>query len=526
MKKTYLSALAALLLLSVPGHAQDAKSAVDAAAAALGAATLKTVQFSGWGYDYVFGQAYNGDGRWPRFNLPGYTMTIDFAAPAMRDDRRRTQLEDPPLGGGFQPMFGEQRLIAVVNGSFAWDVVGEAAVVPGFRNDRQTNVVGRTDQIWMTPHGFIKLAMTSTPTVRTETIKGAKKTILTVKHPTYGTFEGTLDAQNMVERIDRWFGHSVLGDALMEATFSDYKDFGGAKFPTRILQREGGYPLLDLTVTDVRVNPSVTIDVPANIRNAPAPGPLVGAPEKLAEGVWIVPTYAKSTAIEFRDYMVVVEAAETEAQSIETIDAVKKLAPGKPIRYLINTHSHFDHIGGMRTFAAEGATIITHHANIPYYQALWANPRTIAPGSAVQVGTDAAVRRDRRQPDVERRLTPAGHLPLPRQHAQPGDADDSPAEGEDPDRSRLVLAAGGAAHRAAQRARQPAALLRLGAAAAAGRRPGDSRPRPRLDVERSAGDPGAVREKSDELKVSTTTATTITTEKTSCPSCRRGSLPT
>ena len=83
----------------------------------MGAAHLKTVQFSGWGYDYVFGQAYNGDAPWPRFNLPGFTMTIDFAAPAMRDDRRRTQLEDPPLGGGFQPMFGEQRLIAVVNGN-------------------------------------------------------------------------------------------------------------------------------------------------------------------------------------------------------------------------------------------------------------------------------------------------------------------------------------------------------------------------------------------------------------------------
>ena len=378
MKKLCLAALAALLLW-MPSHAQDARTAVDTAAAALGAANLTTVQFSGWGYDYVFGQAYNGDARWPRFNLPGYTMTIDFAAPAMRDERRRTQLEDPPLGGGFQPMFGEQRLIAVVNGSYAWDVVGDAAVMPGFRNDRQTNVVGRTDQIWLTPHGFIKLAQASTPTMRSETIKGAKKTILTVNHPTYGRFEGTLDAQNMIERIDRWFGHSVLGDAVMEATFGDYRDFNGVKFPTRILQREGGYPLLDLTVTDVKVNPSVALDVPANIRNAPAPGPLVGTPEKLAEGVWIFPTYAKSTAVEFRDFVAVIEAAETEAQSIETIDAVKKVIPNKPIRYLINTHSHFDHIGGMRTFSAEGATIITPHANIPYFQSLWSNPRTITP---------------------------------------------------------------------------------------------------------------------------------------------------
>ena len=167
-------------------------------------------------------------------------------------------------------------------------------MMPGFRNDRQTNVTGTHDQIWMTPHGFIKLAMTSTATMRTETIKGAKKTIVDREHPTYGTFEGTLNDQHLVERIDRWFGHSVLGDAVMEATFSDYKDFGGVKFPTRILQREGGYPLLDLTVTDVRVNRAWHIDVPANIRNAPAPASLVGAPEKLADGVWVFPTYAKS----------------------------------------------------------------------------------------------------------------------------------------------------------------------------------------------------------------------------------------
>lgn len=360
------------------GHAQDAKASLQAAATALGATNLRSIQYSGWGFDYVFGQGYDGNSPWPRFNVPGFTMTIDYVTPAMRDDRRRTQLEDPPLGGGFQPLFGEQRQIWVFSGAHAWDVVGENAVPAGIRNDRRPTTEGRLEQIWLTPHGFIKAAMAHNATARADTVRGARKTIVSFANPAGGRVEGTINDQNLVERITSSFGHNVLGDTTMEAAFSEYKDFGGVKFPTRIVQWQGGYPLLDVTVTDVKPNIAVRIDVPANIPGAAA-GSIVGAPERLADGIWLIPSYAKSVAVEFRDHVAVIEAPETEAQSIQVIEAVKKAIPGKPIRYVINTHAHFDHLGGLRTYAAEGATVITHRDNIPYLQQAWASPRTISP---------------------------------------------------------------------------------------------------------------------------------------------------
>jgi glyoxylase-like metal-dependent hydrolase (beta-lactamase superfamily II) len=72
--------------------------------------------------------------------------------------------------------------------------------------------------------------------------------------------------------------------------------------------------------------------------------------------------------------------------SVAAINLIKKTVPNKPIRYIINTHNHFDHAGGLRTYAAEGATVITHRDNIPFFEQVWANPRTINPDRLAKSG--------------------------------------------------------------------------------------------------------------------------------------------
>ena len=386
--KTHLLTACAIAALATASMSGQNANPVAAAAAALGAGSLRSIQYSGWGSDYTFGQAYDGGLPWPRFNVPGISIAIDYTTNTFRDDRRRTQAENPPLGGGFQPLAGEQRQIWALSGGYAWDLAGQTVAPAAVERDMRSAVLGRTTQIWLTPHGFIKAAQAGAPAVRVDTVRGVRKTVIAVTTPLMVRLEGVLNDQNLVERIDTWFPNPVLGDIKLEAIFSDYRDFGGVKFPVHIVQRSAGYPLLDLTVTDVTPNAPLALEVPASIRQAAQPAGVV--PEKISDGLWIMPGNAKSIALEFRDHVVVVDAPENETRSLAVIDAVRRTIPGKPIRYVINTHSHFDHAGGLRTYAAEGATIVTQAGNIPYYQQIWSNPRTIAPDRLARSGRTAA----------------------------------------------------------------------------------------------------------------------------------------
>ena len=100
-----------------------------------------------------------------------------------------------------------------------------------------------------------------------------------------------------------------------------------------------------------------------------------------------------SVAIDQADHIVVVEGPQSEERSLAVIAKVKETIPNKPIRYLVNTHVHFDHSGGLRTYVDEGATIVTHELNKPYYEQAWAAPRTLNPDRLAKSQKAASSRR-------------------------------------------------------------------------------------------------------------------------------------
>ena len=88
-----------------------------------------------------------------------------------------------------------------------------------------------------------------------------------------------------------------------------------------------------------------------------------------------------SVAVEFKDFIAVFEAPLNEQRSLAVIEEVVKLIPNKPIRFVVNSHQHFDHAGGLRTYMHIGATIITHCKNFDFYTRDFLNyaPRTLQP---------------------------------------------------------------------------------------------------------------------------------------------------
>jgi glyoxylase-like metal-dependent hydrolase (beta-lactamase superfamily II) len=361
LKKLVVVAFAFVGLASVGASA--AESPLQPIADALDVSTTKTFQFTGNGTSFQLGQSTSPAAAWPRQFVKSLTRVYDFSAGAMRDESVRMAAQTTTVGP-------EQQAVTLVSGDYAWNEVGKD-MLPRF-----WEVNERQHYIWTSPHGVVRAAFANNATITKQNIEGRQMTVVSFVEKGKQKVNVYANDQNQIERVESWYGHPVAGDLKVVTHYGTYRDFAGVKFPTNIIQYQDGLPTLDLTITAVRANPPVNIEVPENVRTNPVPV----KSEKAADGVWYITGGSHhSVLIEMKDYLIVVEAPQGDQRSTAVMAEVKKLVPNKPIKYLVNTHHHFDHSGGVRAYAAEGVTIVTHEVNRPYFEKAVVNSHNYSP---------------------------------------------------------------------------------------------------------------------------------------------------
>jgi glyoxylase-like metal-dependent hydrolase (beta-lactamase superfamily II) len=395
-------ALAGLVIATAQPTAQQPADPIKTASDAIGAGALKTLRFTGFGAIYSVGQSPSPSEPWPRVTLKNYEVLLNYDTPAQQIDLTREQGPIPPRGGG-QPFVGDQRQQQFVSGAVAWNVAFAPAAVDDARRGSAAPMAPaaqepqaapgalaeRVQQIWATPHGFLKAAAMNKATAKAGA-SGAEITFTAGGR----RYVGTINAAHQIERVRTWVASPVLGDMLVETVYGNYQKFdGGVMFPMRIAQQAGGHPSLDLWISSVTPNAMGTIDVPDAVKTTGAAAPARVDAQRIADGVyWLTGGSHHSVAIAMRDHVIVVEAPLDEERALAVIGNVKETFPDKPIRFVVNTHHHFDHSGGLRPFVAAGATVVTHQSNRVFYETAWAAPRTMVPDALSRAARTPAFR--------------------------------------------------------------------------------------------------------------------------------------
>jgi glyoxylase-like metal-dependent hydrolase (beta-lactamase superfamily II) len=187
----------------------------------------------------------------------------------------------------------------------------------------------------------------------------------------------------LLSKFETTSGSPELGSQASEVIFSDYVTVGAHRVPKTSLRREGGI-LVARSRLSAEFDPSdidtdFTVDDARYTQPKRVPQDFSPRVERLADGVIVLHNIAgvnyNTMAVAFKDYVVAVEAPGTSDGSDKVIARIKQEFPGKPIRYVVVTHHHGDHVSGIRSYIAEGATVIATRANREVIEALAAEQR-------------------------------------------------------------------------------------------------------------------------------------------------------
>ena len=241
-------------------------------------------------------------------------------------------------------------------------------------------------------------------------------------------FDGVLyqvyvdDSTHLISKLEFTEDRTPYGDLAKERIFSDYREVGDVKLPFSQVTKEMNLVTEVRTFSEMSVNGEFQEDlfeIPEEVREEAASlAHLDTIPVnaiELAEGVYFGQAGQSNMWVEFEDFILVADGPTNEMQSLEVIRQIRNTVGDKPIRYVVTTHHHADHQGGIRTYAAEGATIVTHALNEAVMREFLTRPHTLKPDRYSQSNREAQIElvTDRRTITDGSRTVELMHLPNP-----------------------------------------------------------------------------------------------------------------
>jgi len=419
--KYLLGITAALLASTAPIHFVSAQESpgdlVKAAIAAEGGAdalkALKGISIKGEAKHWEPGQSYKADGE-PRFlGDTTFTTTWDLTKGVAKMDLDRAMkypaVETLKYSEVITPTLG---FVTNDKGSTAASGMRIAAQLRELERASPTLLFKiLEDQKNVSAAANQKLGNETLPAI-SYTDKGNKFTVL---------FDPKTQLPVAIRTVD---DDNISGDSSYDLVLSDWKTVGGAKVAHTLTYNLNGTEVAKVTYKDVTANPPIADSAfaPPDAVKAAAKAPATGnnvpyqwvlrrialgrfldadtvfyppnaSPRtvELAPNVQQVITGANNLIVNMKDGLAIFDAPVGEVQSKWVIDAAKAKYPGKPIKYLILTHHHMDHTGGMRTYAAEGATIIVPSPDKAYFEKDLKTTHTVVPDALTRTPKNVEV---------------------------------------------------------------------------------------------------------------------------------------
>ncbi|HKZ04623.1 MAG TPA: MBL fold metallo-hydrolase [Methylomirabilota bacterium] len=247
---------------------------------------------------------------------------------------------------------------------------------------------------------------------------------VTVKGIAYPAVDFRIGSQTLTVMFDRVTGlparirtldyDNIQGDSTYDLVLSDWQVMDGLRVPTIQRYELNGALVQETRIAEVKVNPAAAADrfaIPDAYRAAAAKPATGDVPyqwvlrrqfigvyldsdspswdtrastglrlQQLAPGVQhVVGGTHHSLMVEMKDYVVVFDAPISDRQSNWVLSTARAKYLRKPVKYLILTHHHMDHAGGIRAYAAEGATIVVGRGAAAHYRKILAAPYTRNP---------------------------------------------------------------------------------------------------------------------------------------------------